>query len=725
MATIRRNLAQQSISHGDLAGLFEEAAWLAAAELLPAGGRQPAAAEPPAGGTASSSAEAEWSPLPAAANASWGEPQQPLADAVGRGIPASATPSIAAGPPCTVADAHAAALQQVLSAVKAAQPGSLVPSPLAASSLPAPAIRGPSQQLEAAFSAAEHTAAASSPALRQPGPNEALLQPVGQEQPPPSQQRPPQPPVYSSFEQRILAAARGRSDVTEGPTAAASVQPSASTSDAAEAYTRSSSAKTVLVVAQRASASEPAGGSSKTAGPSYEAALTSADAVARELSALMHQQPQEGEVQQLQGGSCAAQSSVDEQTAGSQASDEHRSPSRARGSGAASPSGQEGGGHAAAGSLSGSGLVTVSLLHSSADAGSATAAAGGAASVRPASASPAATSEAAAWPAAVIPDAWRPASTGHAGAGSAAATSPATCPSPPATATSPASRAAQPAAACSGQPASPDLARRAVTCDGSPAATGHRSSGPASPGSEQWDVLLDELAASTLTPANDKPADSSAPGQQLGQQAQGSSSPAADEAVCSSAVRPTEVGLAAVGFVAEQEQQLNPEAGPATSTPGSSSSGRSPQAGSHEAALDIPAASSEPAGLAQRSLPPRLLRRLATHMQHDSVGSVAGEEHAAAAASEGQGASAQTLSAAGLLQPPPDATAAQLAAAAQAADLAQCLLNRAHAVLQREAAGRQADAAAAEHAAVAAEARLEGMHSTGAIAADAAGAAAR
>lgn len=108
----------------------------------------------------------------------------------------------------------------------------------------------------------------------------------------------------------------------------------------------------------------------------------------------------------------------------------------------------------------------------------------------------------------------------------------------------------------------------------------------------------------------------------------------------------------------------------------------------------------------------RLLGRLVSHAQHDSVGSVADEgrthprrrqpltpaAEAAAAATAPDGAAEGDAAGPG---------STQTAAAAQAADLAQQLLLKAHSVLQLEAASAQAAAEAAQQAATNADAACE------------------
>ncbi len=747
MATIRRNLEQQSVScsgaaGSNLAGLFEQAG-------------EPAAAELAAGG-AQSSMVAEGLALTLAASTE--VLQQPPAAMTESRQPVSATPSMAAEVPNANADAHAAALQQVMSALKAAQPTSITASPFAASSLPTPAVRGPSQQLEAALSAASQTIAAASPASAQLESQEALWQPPSQQlaPPPPPQQRTPRPlqrTAGDSFLLRTLAAARGRSSTAEVPLAAASVQPSTSMSDAAGVYTRSSSAVTVVVVAQDASAPEAPGGSS-LGGPSYEAALAAADAVAHENSTLMHQQEQEQEGQRLQAGSLAAEvaqpdggghmpASLSAGYAGGTSSDEHYSHAPAGGQAStanpALPDNMQNG-HSAAASLG----AVANLASASTVAGS-PAPADSTAADSPLPVSAAATGGIAASPSAESPADARSAATGSVAAASPAAASPAAGRSSPATIASPASPGAQPAAACGRQPVSPGLVSASITQEGSLAAAGHSGSGPPSPRSEQWDVLLDELEASTLGHASAETAASPPPGHQLEGQAQDScSSPAAAEqdAVEWVGVVAGQPVAACTADVSADSLQMQQEAGQlaATSMPSSGGSGDgSSSSGGGSSSSNIsgtePAANSEamPEGhtvagqtdaLAQRTLPSRLLRRLATHMQHDSVGSVASEDHAAGAADGGQGAEGEGMSASDPLWLP-DAVVLQLGAAAEAANLAERLLNQAHVTFQREAASRQADAAAAEAAAAAVEAQLEGLQAEGLDAAGPAGDASR
>lgn len=263
-------------------------------------------------------------------------------------------------------------------------------------------------------------------------------------------------------------------------------------------------------------------------------------------------------------------------------------------------------------------------------------------------------------------------------------------------------------------------------------AAGLSSSGAASPGGEQWDVLLDELEASTLAHGGGEGAASSPPGQQLERQLRGSSSARQEEngmeALAVAAGQPAVACTVAMAQQAAQEQPAS-DAGQlaAASSPGrsSSSGGSATLAGSRENVPESTAPATEPDTTAQRALPSRLLRRLATHVQHDSVGSVAGEEHAAAATSQGQAAAGRDPTTLAQHQPLPHAAAAQLIAAAEAADLAQRLLDQAHTAAQQEVATRQARAAAAEQAAVAAEARVQARQAEGPDATSAAGDAAR
>lgn len=106
-------------------------------------------------------------------------------------------------------------------------------------------------------------------------------------------------------------------------------------------------------------------------------------------------------------------------------------------------------------------------------------------------------------------------------------------------------------------------------------------------------------------------------------------------------------------------------------------------------------------------LPARLLGRLVSRAQHDSVGSVAGDKQQAAGPRSSRGEAGHGAAAAA-----GDASQ-QAALAAEGADLAQRMLEQAHAALQAEVAAKQAAAQAAEQAAAKAAAAAAALQAEG------------
>lgn len=570
----------------------------------------------------------------------------PQGATLARQLSRQAEPQLPAAPLSAAAplDAHTTALAQVLSALKAAQPSGSTPdlAPRAAALAPS-AVRGPSQQLEALFGAADMPEAAELTATV-----------------------PPQHPAAGiSFLQRVLSAAGGRSSSVAEPVPVVRQDHLASEQADNPWLSRSSSTKTTVVqgVPDASAGNAPCG-------PSYSAAVVAAEKAACEIRALRRTEEQ---AQQLDGGSMGQEHAQVSSSSRSASVEQRRSPSSAAGAKQrGSPSSAAGAEQC--GSPSSDASVKQGSSPSHGASAERTQQASGAAQGR---LDPQASSSAAARPASRGPHGGRPSSMSEGPAAVGAS-----------------------AEKCEAQPhgnrSSPCSLHDDSHAVDLGASSGRRSSScgtaPSSRRSSQGhvDSLLEELEASVQGDA-----------EQLGGML---SVPLPDSTA--------EADAEGAGLAMSSSAQLSllqPEAARTTGSSGTGLLAEEPNA-------------SPPAALStgQHSA---LLRRLVSHAQHDSIASCDGQQHAAPSVAEllpphaGSGAPTAADAAAQQRQ--------QQQAAAEAADLAQRLLEQAHNAMQHAASARQADATAAKRSAAAAEAAASEAQACGQAEEDAASAATR